>query len=121
MFGQVRRPFHSLNPPAAVPDHGPTVLPTHWNQKGLAAEIIEVSPIGSHGQQDHPPFAELGLHEICMPRAHDWVVQPQVAMGHDRVTAIPFIGSCNICTARNGHSMVMPRSSLGNHQVIHPL
>src|SRR5687767_12019871 len=39
-------------------------------------------------------------------------------MGHDRVTAIPFIGSCNLCTARNGHGMVMSRSPLGNHQIV---
>ncbi len=39
-------------------------------------------------------------------------------MGHDWVTAIPFIGSSNVCTARNGHSMVVSCSSLGNYQII---
>src|SRR6185436_9074658 len=56
-----------------------------------------------------------------MPRTHDWVVQPQVAMGHDWVTAIPFIGSSDLCAARNRHSMVMRRSAFRNHQIVHPL
>src|SRR5688572_20811808 len=43
MFGQVRCLSHSLNPPAAGPDHGPTVLPAHGNQKGLAPQVIEVT------------------------------------------------------------------------------
>src|SRR5687768_15188624 len=99
MFGQVRCPSHSLNPPTAGCDHGPTVLPAHRNQKGLAPQVIKVSPVGPHGQQDHPPLTELSLHKICMSCAHDWVLQPQVPMGHDRVTAIPFVGSCNLCAA----------------------
>src|SRR5688572_23626008 len=118
MFGQVRCLSHSLNPPAAGCDHRPTVLPTHRNQKGLAPQVIKVSPVGPHGQQDHPPLAELGLHKICMSRAHNWVLQPQVAMRDDRVTAIRFIGSRNLYTARNRHGMVMSRSSLGNYQIV---
>src|SRR5215216_1880541 len=50
MFGQVRRLSHSLNPPTAGCDHGPTVLPAHRNQKGLAPQVIKVSPVGPHGQ-----------------------------------------------------------------------
>src|SRR5690349_11618108 len=56
-----------------------------------------------------------------MPRTHDRRVQSQVAMGHDWVTAIPFIESRNLRTARNRHSMVMRRSALRNHQIIPPI
>src|SRR5512144_2521062 len=118
MLRQVRRASNSLNSSTADSDHGPTILPTHRNQKGLASQVIKISSIGPHGEQDHPPIAELGLHKISVPCAYDWVIQSQVAMSYDRVTTIRFIGSCNLGTARNRHGMIMSRSPLSNHQIV---